>query len=77
MTMPQTGCVHRASSLTVRIHTLSSERALSTLGPTRNLKKGGVKNAVKNGAQGHGAINVLYTGGTSGPAIVCNAEYAE
>lgn len=34
------------------------------------LKNGGVKKAVKNGAQGQGAMKSLYTGGTAGPAIV-------
>lgn len=34
------------------------------------LKNGGVKSAVKKGAQGQGAMKILYTGGTAGPAIV-------
>src|SRR6056297_3359466 len=47
-----------------------SSRTSYLLGPTRNLKNGGVKIAVKKGAQNHGAMNVLYTGGTNGPAMV-------
>lgn len=38
------------------------------------MKKGGVKNAVRKGAHGHGAMNSLYTGGTAGPAMVASTR---
>ena len=70
---PDTLATNRAGKQCCRHSTVGEVGAASgreRTGVVHTLKNGGVKKAVKKGAQGQGAMKSLYTGGTAGPAIV-------